>query len=109
LNNCRHGLHGPIEVFSRNAVRSWARGSPRCVKHFTKLCSGPCLWGEDMFIDQCLWKVLGVKRQDEFKLLVEDHCDPPEGWADCKNGSMASFHPFKSLSGYKGCVERASA
>jgi hypothetical protein len=54
FNNCKFGLHGPIEVFSQKAVDVWQGGRQRCVHHFEKLCSGPCLWGEDMFIDQCL-------------------------------------------------------
>jgi len=107
LNNCRRGMHGPFEVFSRNAVRAWARGSISCVRHFTRLCSGPCLWGEDMFIDQCLSKVLHVSRVDQFTLLIEDHCDPPTNWDDCRNPAAAAFHPFKTLSGYRGCANRA--
>jgi len=107
VNNCRRGMHGPFEVFSRNAVRAWARGSIRCVQHFTRLCSGPCLWGEDMFIDQCLSKVLHVHRVNQFSLLVEDHCDPPKNWRDCRSSEAAAFHPFKTLSGYRGCAKRA--
>merc|ERR1712217_53618 len=31
VNNCKYGLHGPIEVFSRNAVRAWALSRYRCL------------------------------------------------------------------------------
>jgi hypothetical protein len=60
LNNCKYGLHGPLEVFSREAVARWARGSAHCVAYFNKICHGPCAWGEDMFIDQCLSRVLNT-------------------------------------------------
>mmetsp|Transcript_56014 Transcript_56014/g.142557 ORF Transcript_56014/g.142557 Transcript_56014/m.142557 type:complete len:497 (-) Transcript_56014:214-1704(-) len=105
LNNCKFGLHGPLEVFSQLAVLSWAAGSAICVKHFDKLCSGPCLWGEDMFIDQCLQKVLMVKRINDWNLLSEAHCDSKD-WEECRNGAI-SFHPFKSESTYKKCMVNA--
>jgi len=103
LNNCKYGMHGPLEVFSRNAVVAWGDSRERCVKHFTELCSGPCLWGEDMFIDQCMQRVVGAQRDDEWSLLVEDHCDAPEGWTDCKDTDKVSFHPFKEVSDYEEC------
>jgi hypothetical protein len=109
LNNCRMGLHGPLEVFSTNAVKAWSKGSERCVAHFNKLCSGDCLWGEDMFIDQCLWKVLNVTREDEPALLLEDHCDPPDGWKSCQEVGTVAFHPFKALDDYETCVKNARA
>lgn len=109
LNNCKYGLHGPLEVFSRNAVTLWVAGVLRCQDHFNQLCKGPCLWGEDMFIDQCLSKVLGVKREDEFELLIEDHCDPPQGWETCTDATHVAFHPFKTLSGYQECLHNAKA
>jgi len=105
LNNCKFGLHGPIEVFSRRAVERWAEGSARCTEHFSRLCSGPCKWGEDMFIDQCLWKVLKVRRVDDWNLLSEPHCDSGD-WQDCDNGGIA-FHPFKNASGYRRCLANA--
>jgi len=107
LNNCKMGMHGPLEVFSANAVVAWAKGSQRCVEHFNRLCSGDCLWGEDMFIDQCLSKVLHVKREDEPALLLEDHCDSPPGWRSCKDVRSVAFHPFKVLDEYRECVEAA--
>jgi len=109
LNNCHRGMHGPLEVFSRVAVQRWASGRERCIAHFTKLCSGPCKWGEDMFIDQCLWKVLQVQRINDWNLLVEDHCDPPPGWQSCHRASVAAFHPFKTVDGYARCLSGAIA
>jgi hypothetical protein len=108
FNNCKFGLHGPLEVFSLNAVKTWGAGITRCKEHFEQMCNGPCLWGEDMFIDQCLSKVLFVRRVDEFRLLTEDHCDPPPGWQHCGNSSQVAFHPFKTLLGYQKCLNRSA-
>lgn len=104
LNNCRMGLHGPLEVFSREAIEVWHSGREQCLTYFTRLCSGDCFWGEDMFIDQCLDKVLKVQRDDEWQLLVEDHCDPPAGWQSCEDTSKVAFHPFKSNEGFRKCL-----
>mmetsp|Transcript_119595 Transcript_119595/g.238229 ORF Transcript_119595/g.238229 Transcript_119595/m.238229 type:complete len:531 (-) Transcript_119595:32-1624(-) len=109
LNNCRLGLHGPLEVFSRNAVNAWSYGRNACVKHFRMVCSGDCQWGEDMFIDQCLWKVLKISRVLEPALLVEDHCEPPLGWQDCQDPGKVAFHPFKDRDGYRECMNNAEA
>jgi len=109
LNNCRFGLHGPLEVFSTNAVLSWTQGRQRCVDHFNKVCSGPCNWGEDMFIDQCLWKVLNVSRYSEWTLLSEDHCKVGKAssdWKHCANGNIA-FHPFKTTTAFENCKRHA--
>jgi hypothetical protein len=108
LNNCKFGLHGPLEVLSRRAVQAWSKGWPWCQAHFRQRCDGDCLWGEDMFIDQCLSKVLGVTRVNDFRLLVEDHCDAPSDWQSCRDTSRAAFHPFKTLTGYRHCLGNAS-
>lgn len=109
INNCKFGMHGPLEVFSRNAVKAWALGAGKCVKYFTELCSGPCGWGEDMFMDQCMQKQLNVRRDNDFALLLEDHCDPPKNWDDCSNTSAASFHPFKTKAGWMMCLNRVKS
>jgi len=108
LNNCKFGMHGPIEVLSRNAVKSLVAGSDKCMQHFIKLCSGKCQWGEDMFVDQCLMRVLRLKRANEYKLLLEDHCDPPSDWSSCQDAAAAAFHPFKTEKGYRRCLANAT-
>jgi len=108
LNNCKYGLHGPLEVFSRRAVQAWALGSAECVRHFTRVCSGDCFWGEDLFVDQCLWKVLKIQRTDEFKQLMEDHCDAPDDWRQCKYPDYVAFHPFKTLGSWTDCLANAT-
>lgn len=107
LNNCKFGLHGPIEVLSKNAVEAWRKGRPGCVDYFTKKCNGMCLWGEDLFIDQCLWKVLKVKRINDWNLISEAHCDSWD-WPECRNGRVV-FHPFKDLEKYNQCMLNAQS
>jgi len=107
INNCKLGMHGPFEVLSRRAVLSWHGGMDRCVSYFRKLCSGDCLWGEDMFLDQCFQRVLHVKRINFYDVLLEAHCYPPQGWESCRDESVVAFHPFKSRGGFASCLKRA--
>mmetsp|Transcript_64194 Transcript_64194/g.184472 ORF Transcript_64194/g.184472 Transcript_64194/m.184472 type:complete len:421 (+) Transcript_64194:90-1352(+) len=108
LNNCKFGLHGPLEVFSTQAVKAWWEGKDHCKKHFWRLCSGDCFWGEDMFVDQCLQKVVKVPRDTVETLLFEDHCDPPKGWDSCESKTVVAFHPFKDVKSYAKCLDTSS-
>merc|ERR1719356_1355308 len=111
LNNCWRGMHGPIEVLSKNAVTRWGAGIDECVDVLDQLCSGPCQWGEDMWMDQCLWKILKVRRDEVFELLIEDHCDPPDddGWRTCNDASMVAYHPFKKEDEYLECLRNSQS
>jgi hypothetical protein len=104
LNNCHRGMHGPIEVLSKRAVQVWLEGIPNCQSHFVQLCEGDCQWGEDMFMDQCLGKVLNVDRKNNSKLLLEEACDPPQDWKSCKDEHIAAYHPFKEIDAYRTCL-----
>lgn len=105
LNNCKFGMHGPIEVFSRNAIGAFQAAGDQCKDHFQELCQGDCKWGEDIWVDQCLM-FLNVKREDEWQLLVEDHCDAPApfGANTACDGNHVSFHPFKDVDSYAQCI-----
>jgi len=108
VGNCGYGMHGPIEVLSRRAVLTLAKDyaasddkakPERCVK---ELRFG--LWGEDMFLDQCLTKVHKVSSVVDVRLLCEANCNCPD-WFWCVNGSQrVSFHPFKRADMYRQCL-----
>jgi len=102
INNCKYGMHGPIEVFSRNVIELYGTKYMECER---KLWFAYTHWGEDMYMDQCLEKVLGVDRVDDFSLICEDHCDCPE-YVDCQSGAVA-FHPFKTVPSYRQCMLNA--
>lgn len=111
LNNCKMGMHGPVEVFSRNAVTALTNNWQNCQAYFQQLCGGDCQWGEDMFIDQCLMKVVGARRDNEWNLLVEDHClANGDVWSiDKCDGTHVAFHPFKDTPSYTQCFSNAWA
>jgi len=99
LNNCKYGLHGPIEVFSHTALDYYGQRYEECQR---KYWFAHDHWGEDMYIDQCMDKVLGIRRDDLFNLICEDHCDCPEYQA-CNNAAVV-FHPFKTEGDYRQCM-----
>merc|ERR1740121_2718938 len=99
------GMHGPLEVMSRNAVRAFAVGRSACAAWLAQKCGGPCQWGEDMYLDQCL-QLLRVRREYEQNLLLEDHCEPPQGWDSCDSPGVVAFHPFKDVGEYKECISK---
>ena len=127
LNNCRDGLHGPLEIFSQGAMRSLGRnslscareldGGKECDKHCEKFwdfnykekCNGHCTtwWGEDIWLDQCLSRFAGATKVFVPELLMEDHCHPRPGWRNCLDSNIVAFHPFKSVSSYQTCLGAA--
>jgi len=106
--NCLYGLRGPIEVFSRRAVRQLSVDWQVCRDQIEEMCKGPCPWGEDMFIDQCLKRVLKIERRIELTLLMEEHCNSGEGWEECWDDSHVAFHAFKSVDAYEECLNHTS-
>jgi len=113
INNCKYGLHGPIEVFSSAAIdmlgQEYAasfdgKAPKRCIEqlHFGQ-------WGEDMFIDQCL-KVLGLTNKPLVpRMICEDHCECPDFYWCQKGSDRVSYHPFKSVGAYEACMANAMA
>uniref|UniRef100_A0A7S2HIV7 Hexosyltransferase n=1 Tax=Zooxanthella nutricula TaxID=1333877 RepID=A0A7S2HIV7_9DINO len=97
LVNCRFGLHGPIEVLSREAVQMFVQGVDEC----QSLRRHP--WGEDKYLDHCLQR-LGVRRVLEFQLLSETACGQEP--VNCASSNVA-FHPFKGIQSYFDCWGQA--
>lgn len=105
LINCNLGfesLHGPLEIFSQNALRTLAVKSAACFD--TLIYWGDAQWGEDEWIDQCMFKDTHVKRVYEAKVLAEDHCNHWPGWRSC-TADRVGFHPFKDIGQHIACYE----
>jgi len=103
LNNCKDGLHGPIEVVARGGMESFSNGILHCEE---ALRSEFSQFGEDVFLRHCL-KLLGVDKADDFGMLTETACDPfPSQPMPCVSGKVA-FHPLKSPVKYFECLGQA--
>lgn len=94
LNNCRFGLHGPLEVLSRRALEEYGEGWHKCRQPPQ----------EDVYLQHCML-TLGVMQMNQFNLLAEAACRSPD-WQDC-HSPQAAFHPFKSLGAYRTCQSEA--
>lgn len=108
LNNCHGGLHGPIEVFSVRALKTYNESAEA-------LCIGgpPHQHGqEDWFLRSC-FRALEVEQVDAFNLLFEGHwaCqERPSTWHPYRPPCFApqvAFHPFKSFASLKHCYDEA--
>jgi len=102
LNNCRAGLHGPIEVISLGGMRVFDAGIADCEKTLRGRGEWE-LYGEDVFLRHCL-SMLGLRKDDDFGLLSEVHCY--ENPSPCISGKVV-FHPFKTLETYVTCLNQA--
>lgn len=107
LNNCKFGLHGPVEVLSREGLRAYA-DQPSACEHIRTAAmdmGGPvdtmeAAFGEDEFLKRCLDNI-GVRRVDEFGLLLSETACGQET-VPCGDGKV-SFHPFKTTQDYFDC------
>lgn len=112
IENCKYGMHGPIEIFSTGAIDALAaeyassfdgKTPKRCV---TDQDFGQ--WGEDMFIDQCLTQVLGLTQHPlEPRVICENHCNCPDFYWCQKGSDRVSYHPFKTVGDYSNCIANA--
>lgn len=120
LNNCKYGLHGPIEVLNRLALETFLSKEQDCEDiRESAMTLQPLHWnpkimryvgtttgvsfGEDEYLRRCLDK-LQIPGIDEFALLTEDACGVMA--YPCNSGA-AAFHPFKATDSYLGCLHFA--
>ncbi|CAK0879075.1 unnamed protein product [Prorocentrum cordatum] len=102
FNNCKiDDMHGPLEVLSRGAMTAFQSGIQRCRDSGV---TDEELWGEDVFVRQCL-DFLGVVKVNDWELLSETACDEDLS-KGCISGKVA-FHPFKDVDSYFKCVDEA--
>eukprot|EP00931_Biecheleriopsis_adriatica_P080706 TRINITY_DN5404_c0_g4_i2.p1 TRINITY_DN5404_c0_g4~~TRINITY_DN5404_c0_g4_i2.p1 ORF type:complete len:466 (+),score=67.26 TRINITY_DN5404_c0_g4_i2:58-1455(+) len=96
INNCWHGLHGPIEIMSKNGIHTFNRSGHKCPAWPLQ---------EDNYLENCMG-VIQVPRLDAFNILAEKNCERPYYWT-CQ-GSFAAFHPFKDTWAWKRCWDTVS-
>jgi len=105
LNNCQLGLHGPIEVFSKQAFGVYHSKKDMCddlTEDYPQ---------EDAWLGAC-FKKTGVGKMDAYNLLLEWKwaCNERPSSKDNKPPCYAqqvSFHPFKSVKTWFQCHRQA--
>jgi len=107
LNNCYLGLHGPIEVLSTRALRTYNASRASCRRGDVAK-----IGQEDYFIREC-FKMIGIQQVDAYNLLLEsdfacgEHASAPGPKPPCFAPQVA-FHPFKSVNTWMRCHHEAA-
>jgi len=101
LKNCNYkgqaALYGSIEVFNANSVKRYADAGDKC-KQLDWVH-----WGEDQWIDTCMWQMLGAIPVNDFELVGDHRCMS----AECEDTWRAAFHDYKSWASYENCWHRS--
>jgi hypothetical protein len=103
LNNCHVGMHGPIEVLSKQALATYKAHHKECEK------GSPAEHGqEDWYLRDCFHE-LGVLKVNAYNVLLEGTLacqERPSDWhpyrPPCFSAQVA-FHPFKTVESYMHC------
>jgi len=106
LNNCQLGLHGPLEVFSKQALGAYKDSHGACKAVAKKHGQ------EDVFLRHC-FETLELPRIDAYNLLLEsdwacnERPSTSTGMPPCYDRQVA-FHPFKSVRSYFNCYDKGA-
>jgi hypothetical protein len=96
FNNCKDGLHGPMEIISRRGMQAFGESLDMCVKELDFEWD---TFGEDVFLRHCLG-LAEVTRVDDFELLDERF----GGDVPSCNTQAVAFHPLKTEELYEACL-----
>lgn len=119
LNNCKWGMHGPIEVISQAGFNTYSSNIQSCEQiRQDAMTWQPVHWnekmlrwtgtdkdhsfGEDQYLRRC-FKRLNVAKIDEFRLLDELACGGNPRVDGCI-GNFVSYHPMKTVDQYQQCL-----
>uniref|UniRef100_A0A7S2J4F0 Uncharacterized protein n=1 Tax=Zooxanthella nutricula TaxID=1333877 RepID=A0A7S2J4F0_9DINO len=90
-------MFGSLEAFSNQAMELYFKGAQKCKDTMQWQA-----WGEDLFMGNCL-NMLGSQSIFDGGLIGDNVCKG----ANCKDGNVASFHPFKSVDSWFKCYHEA--
>jgi len=115
MTDCRAGVHGPVQVVSREALavlaedyaQSWDGQAPKlCMLQLQPVEFGNCT--RDSFLDECLLRVLlDQPRLPEKRLSCQMACDCKD-WIWC-NSESVSFAPYRTVETYHQCMANSQA
>lgn len=107
INNCYLGLHGPIEVMTKEALAQYKAGAHQCdpdaVEHGQ----------EDVFLRHCLDR-LQIEKVNAYNILYEEDwaCNERDATRDARPpcfSHQVAFHPYKSEDAYFECYRQAAS
>jgi len=109
LQNCQLGLHGPIEVLSKQALGTDKDKQSHCDEEAEKIGQ------EDKFLGHCLQHI-GIKQVNAYNILLEwewacnerPSSSHTQALPPCYD-KQVSFHPFKTVKTYWQCYHKANS
>jgi len=104
INNCKFGMHGPLQVLSRGAVAIYSIQGTRCSDDSQELSLDTV--DEGQLMEFCLRTVLKFEKINNYRLLADEHCGIAD-WQSCSSDSIA-FEPFKTTDTFKECLSKTS-
>mmetsp|Transcript_85956 Transcript_85956/g.179709 ORF Transcript_85956/g.179709 Transcript_85956/m.179709 type:complete len:403 (-) Transcript_85956:37-1245(-) len=129
LENCKYGLHGPIEVVNRLGMRAFLVGQHDCADiYHAAITQKPVMFspylhdhkppagvwvadsldhgfGEDEYLRRC-FEQLKVKKINAHGMLAEEACKTHVD--TCTSKEVVAFHPFKDSASYLQCMHEAT-
>jgi hypothetical protein len=99
-----NSLQGPLEIFSRAAMRHFGENKQRCYDANYKDMP------EDISMRMCM-QLLGSWKLQLFGAVYDTRCPRPgmNGWTDCSKPDYAVFHPMKGLKTWQDCYKKVLA
>jgi len=102
LKNCNYkglaALYGSLEVFNQHAMWAYKQKHQKCMDELPWQH-----WGEDQWIDTCMWKILGSAPVNDYTLVGDHRCMK----AECEDTWRAAFHDYKTEWSYLDCYQRS--
>jgi len=95
-NNEGPKLYGAVEVFSKQAMRTYEKHVEECMKLNWHI------WGEDFYMQTCL-NMVHVGQIQDYNLVGDQRCVA----AACTDASRVAYHPYKDPSSYWQCWEQS--
>jgi hypothetical protein len=92
-------MYGSLEIYSWRAIQTYANSMGSCMADMGMMLPQ---WGEDYFMTHCLDHI-GVGRIADFASVGDNVCLG----ANCGDGWVAAFHPFKSADEWQKCWDIA--
>jgi len=104
INNCKFGLHGPLQVLTREAVAIFDGRVSECATRSLEEAAFAYAQDDGALMEFCLATVMDVPRIDRFGILGDEHCGI-DGWAEC-SGFSAAYEPMENPRTFGMCLDR---
>jgi len=90
-------MFGSLEAYTKQAMDTYFAGADRCKKDLQWQA-----WGEDLFMGNCL-NMLGAGSEFDGSIIGDNVCKG----ANCADGQVGAYHPFKSAESWLQCYDQA--